>query len=111
MAQSSALTAFYNAYNDWLEAGAPVRQSSKSSFKFQRDLGLCTSLRRWAIHNEYVYGLAIYDIADEMVMQFQAEHLHDYFPFGATAFEYDMNNETMHTCPCRIAWVKSHLSA
>lgn len=106
MIQSANLTKFYNAYNDWQEAGAPEHNA------FEHWFGLCTSLRRWCQYQVRL-GVAVdsWLLTDEMTDQFRENGLDTNYPFGRADFEDCLYHDTMHLSPKRIAWVKAHLSA
>ena len=106
--QSKELISFYNAYNEWLEAGAP----EKNDFGFERTSGLCDSLL-------YYYFLTKYRTLEEfdylktkkqLKEQFKMSNLDSKYPFGVENYSKRWDNNTQHLDPNRIAWVKSHLT-
>lgn len=106
MKQSESLTAFYDAYLDWLNKRA-------RSKKFSRKEGLCTNLIRFLGHEDD--GKACIPEIDEIQKQFGAAGLDRVLPFNSRA-EGDPGycNETFagkaHTNKKRVAWVKAHAS-
>lgn len=108
--QSQLLTEFYNAYNDWLEAGAP------DGVMFHREVGLCSNIASWGNSTKFdhVGGdpafSTVATLRYEMTMQFDADGLSKHYPFGNLSEYTDCrNNSTQHLDPKRIAWVKAHL--
>ena len=99
MKQSPRLTAFYNAYHDWLEAGAPI----ENSYEFSRHWGLCTSII-FCSNSKYCASAA------EMTRQFKMAGLDKFYPFGENEYETGSSSDTQHLDKNRIAWVKAHLT-
>lgn len=98
MKQSPELTAFYNAYNDWLEAGAP----DENKYDFSRSNGLCYNL-------EYGFDGKRREIF-EMKEQFKKAGLDTIHPFGKEIFLAAHAQKVQHLDPNRIKWVKAHLA-
>lgn len=92
MEQSKELTAFYDAYLNWLERGAPNYDP------FKRSLGLCNNLRRWM-------GIVGSAARHEMTTQFKAAGLDESYPFDPTE-PYGLDFK--HDNPARIEWVRAH---
>lgn len=105
MTQSELLTEFYNAYNDWLLAGAP------SSPWFSRFQGLCGNLVRVAAKLEHHHHQHHHvDAQYEMLTQFKEAGLDKAYPFGGPAvYDNEAENDTAHLNQARIDWVKAHL--
>jgi hypothetical protein len=96
MAQSQKLTDFYNAYNNWLNDGAPAHEL------FSRETGLCSCIIMW---------LPGYLQIIEMRSQFAAASLSTCYPFNEEFDDYLADtNKGAHLNPKRIQWVKDHLS-
>ena len=100
--QSKRLTKFYNAYNDWLEAGAP----EDNEYGFSRKIGLCGSI---AYYYEKQSLSVSQKVIAEQTRQFIAAGLDKGYPFGYSAYYVGMSNNNNHLDPNRVAWVKAHL--
>ena len=97
--QSKELTAFYNAYNEWLEAGAP----EENKYGFSGYDGLCCSI--------VVYTRTPFSkIAVEMESQFAGAKLSKTYPFTRSNFIDRYDSGTLHLDPNRRRWVKTHLT-
>lgn len=105
MKQSKELTAFYNAYNDWLEAGAP----EENEYNFHRHGGLCYNI---IYIGAIAYGTKklVGELIPELKEQFEKAHLDKDYPFGRWIYLVARYNDTQHLDPNRIRWVKSHLT-
>lgn len=99
MSQSNELTKFYQAYSDWLDAGAPHRQP------FWRNFGLCSS-----INDVKNLNVSAHVLMDEMSTQFIFAGLNRVHPFGQRIYMEEKAANEMHLNPRRIAWVKSQLN-
>jgi hypothetical protein len=97
MSQSKGLTEFYNAYNDWVNTGAPECNV------FSRSYGLCLNLR--------VYGDSL-NLCNEMKAQFVEAELSCDYPFNESENEYFVECDAGEAAlnPERIKWVQEHLS-
>ena len=122
--QSKELTSFYNAYNEWLEAGAPEH----NDYRFLRSVGLCSalrkysSIRKWAGVFKHVISQENIDIdidnlmvcdktiSLEMESQFDKANLDTKYPFGEIEFCRGVQHESNYLDPNRIRWVKAHLT-
>lgn len=105
MEQSELLTKFYNAYNLWVENGAPA-----TGTPFSRGIGLCSNIEYWALINRMSY-IIVDQLQTELHNQFcQVEGINPHHPFGEADYFRRTFNNTMHECPNRMAWVKAHLS-
>ena len=102
--QSKELTAFYNAYNDWLEAGAP----DKNEYSFSRRDGLCFLLYQFFDKVGETCDNAC-RISKEMKNQFVSAQS-EVYPFGMSNYYERAKNNTQHLDPIRIRWVKAHLT-
>ena len=100
MAQSKELTAFYNAYHNWLLD--PVEYSP-----FSKNEGLCSSIRRFACFNEEHEMKLLYEIRQ----QFKKSGLWSVSPFHQNLDYYFQESDAglCHLNQKRIAWVKAHL--
>lgn len=125
MTQSKQLTEFYNAYNDWLEAGAPERVRVvkflpwiTKAATFTRYNGLCINLSRWAKSIIKADNITTTALVREQEALFHDAGLSRYYPFDALDYanlsntSYNLRSRigTVHECPKRIAWVKAHLA-
>lgn len=90
---SDNLKAFYQAYSEWLDEGAP------DGYMFDRLSGLCYNLWCWS---DYTDGLC-----SEMKQQFRKAGLDTEYPFDETREAY-LECDNMHLNPRRVAWVKEH---
>ena len=99
MKQTPELTAFYNAYHDWLEAGAPA----KNKYGFKRYLGLCSNIKD-GMNSKYILEEC------EMKSQFEKAGLCEIYPFGEDAYNVGNMADAQHLDKNRIAWVKAHLT-
>lgn len=105
--QSELLTAFYRAYLEWVESGAPDEQP------FRRDRGLCSNFDKFILSNcqsddKYVL---FKELNKELKDQFTEAGLCQSFPFNDGSFEYFYNecqSGYPWKNPVRIDWVKSH---
>lgn len=102
MTQSKMLTEFYNNYHDWASEGAPEHPD------FHRGVGLCNCYL-YFLHDHKLPELTREARLDEMEKQFLEAGLNPNYPFGHDAYQDAFANDTMHLCPVRMAWVKSHL--
>ncbi len=102
MSQSKKLTEFYNAYNNWLNAGAPNYEP------FSRTAGLCYGIMTFSDENCKVARI----LKSEMRKQFDAADLDNCTPFNNDENYYadESDDRSMHLNPKRIEWVRSHLS-
>ena len=101
--QSDELTAFYQAYRDWLDAGAIY----KNTFEFHRGVGLCGNLRLFC----FIYGVFGQSqlFLDELEQQFNAADLDKNYPFSsAEIYRLEVERDTAHLNPKRIQWVRDH---
>lgn len=106
MKQSESLTAFYDAYLDWLNKRA-------RSKKFSRKEGLCVNLVKFLGHEDD--GVDIIPALIEMKKQFENAELSRIIPFnrrveGDPGYFYEMSEGKAHTNKKRVAWVKAHAS-
>lgn len=90
---SEQLKAFYKAYAEWLDAGAPHSET------FDRTCGLCNALEE--------FSECDYKLLKEMQQQFTDAGLNWDFPFdeGWKAYHYDDNK---HLNASRVEWVRKH---
>lgn len=91
------LREFYQAYADWVDAGAP------DGNPFRREWGLCTNL--------YFFGYCDDDLLYEMSKQFEAAGLDPELPFNKDWDDYarEYKEDGSHLNAVRIQWVKDHL--
>lgn len=77
----------------WVERGAPEDDEN-----FHRSRGLCIAVR--------------FSGASKLELQdlFQADNLNRDYPFGEFEFYDRADDETMHECPDRLAWVRKMLA-
>lgn len=106
MKQSESLTAFYDAYLDWLNKRA-------RSKKFRRNEGLCVNLLIF-LGQEDADDLNIPQIR-EIKAQFRNAGLCSLLPFnsrvaGDMGYVPEMQLSKAHTNKKRVAWVKAHAS-
>lgn len=90
---SEELKAFYKAYAEWLDSGAPDRKP------FRHRKGLCYSLDEWSDYN--------FDLSDEMQQQFIDAGLSCLYPFDEDSSVFRLD-ENKHLNPARVAWVRKH---
>lgn len=91
---SEELQSFFDAYANWLNAGAPERQP------FSRARGLCGNLRL----NRFE-SLDIFAATDtELSNMFNAV----LYPFGEESYCLGILKGTLHLCPKRRAFVFAH---
>lgn len=119
MPQSKRLTKFYNAYNDWLKAGAPERVQVVSflpwvtkAAPFSRHYGLCLNLNLWYHAQCWCWvpsHAAVQQLVYEQAQLFRDEGLDSVIPFGHSDYVFRRAAGTFHQCPKRIDWVKAHL--
>ena len=99
MKQSHELTAFYNAYNDWLKNCAIDNIFSCCT-------GLCHNLAMYC--NRHLIDKRI--LLLEMKNQFLTAGLDIDYPFGRKQYIYRIVNNNSYLDPNRFAWVKAHLT-
>lgn len=100
--QSAELTRFYQ---DWL-AWAEAPRGEHQPIVFNRSAGLCGSLSLWC----YYTREDTYSIRGEMIRQFLDAGLNVLYPFGNNdTYNFQSNMGTMHECPIRLEWVRTHL--
>ena len=112
MAQSDELTAFYQAYLAWLNAGAPetnvfdTNAHGTNVYGFARGSGLCANLRYFCEHYESHSN----DFQIEMAMQFTEAGLSPRFPFNPNPDDFykEVYKSTCHINPKRVQWVNDH---
>lgn len=104
MPQSELLTLFYQAYTEWLAAGAP------ESNPFSRHHGLCGALRQWANRNDQLAYRAMHE---EMIAQFMHHSTSFLHPFHTFTQEYnrEVDRGEAHLNRDRIKWAKDHAQA
>ena len=90
---SDELKAFYKAYCEWLDAGAPQRKP------FSRGVGLCLSLDYFSGGNP--------DLLEEMYKQFISHGLNGDYPFDKDWFSY-RNDANKHLNKDRVSWVRKN---
>lgn len=102
--QSDELTAFYQDYLAWVEAGAVEVDSDL--YGYSRGSGLCSSLSNFCWRHEYYQ----YVFHHEMKKQFEDAGLSSKIPFNSNIGEYSTESidDTIHLNPKRITWVKDH---
>lgn len=108
--QSKELTAFYRAYNEWLEVGAPDEYHYIDNPNgFIPELGLCNALKKFCTKNNISYKIKSLSI--EMEFQFFKKGLSTIYPFGEKEYDTSVENTGTLCChqPKRIQWVKDHL--
>ena len=93
--QSKELTAFYRAYKQWLDDGAP------DSEPFYRSCGLCSSVED-VITEPFI-------VERELNCQFKDAELNPEYPFGGANYASRTQNKEQHLDPLRIKWVEDHL--
>lgn len=93
--QSKELTAFYRAYKQWLDDGAPDKDP------FHRCCGLCVSVEDFITEP--------FTVEEELHYQFKDAGLNPDYPFGEWNYEYRSSNWEQHLDPLRIKWVEDHL--
>lgn len=110
MKQSDELTAFYQAYRDWVNAGAPIdcQETDDNQYGFSRGSGLCSNLRYYC-SNYGCYGVRNTYVS-EMQGQFYRAGLHIRYPFNATPHHYqiEMGKDACHLNKERMQWVIDH---
>ena len=95
------LAEFYEAYSDWIDAGAP------ESEPFSRRVGLCGSLCLYLTGKGCI--CPVRDMALKLMKsQFIKAGLSRDYPFNNAENSYYVEciNATIHTNKNRIAWVK-----
>ena len=90
---SDELKAFYKAYCEWIDSGAPQRNP------FCRSAGLCLSLDYFSDGDS--------DLAEEMYEQFISHGLNGDYPFDKDSFSY-RNDANKHLNKDRLLWVRKH---
>lgn len=95
--QSEELTAFYRAYAEWLDDGAPNGQP------FFRSFGLCSALDEFLGRTKKKW-----QIKHEMLQQFEAAGLHANYPFGYAEYYRRMEKGTVYLQSKRVKWVREH---
>jgi hypothetical protein len=112
MSQSDELTAFYQAYVDWLDVGAPETVlHPKNPFEFLRGVGLCGNLRLFCFQHSCYGHHTMY--AGEMIRQFVEAGLDKQYPFNRyskdeNSMSIEMRQDTCHINPKRLQWAKNH---
>ena len=112
MTQSDELTAFYQAYLAWLNAGAPEDfDRTKNPFDFLRGVGLCGNLRLFCFHHK-CYGHHTVYVA-EMLNQFVEAGLDKQYPFNRyskdeNSMSIEIRQDTCYINPKRVQWVNNH---
>jgi hypothetical protein len=103
MVQSEELTKFYQAYNDWLERGAPNNKP------FSHKQALCGSLERFY---EKLPPVEKLNLVSELRCQLEDAGLDTRLPFDKNwvSFHLSYQNSRLHLNPKRVAWVKEHLN-
>lgn len=103
--QSDELTAFYQAYRDWVNAGA---DENKTKYGFMTGLALCGNLRQFC----FFYGCFAQSerFIDEMTEQFGTAGLSKRIPFNRTISEFynESEEDRMHLNTHRWQWVLNH---
>lgn len=94
---SETLKAFYQAYLEWVESGAP------DGLPFERHAGLCYNLRHC-----FIYPTGLNEALREMEGQFIEAGLDESFPFGRDNFYKRLYGDSQHKDRKRIAWVRKH---
>lgn len=99
--QSAELTRFYQAWLAWAKT-----PNSDHPINFNRSSGLCGSLSLWCF-----YALEdSHHIRDEMLRQFLEAGLDVMYPFNNhDTYNFQANMGTMHECPIRLEWARTHL--
>lgn len=95
------LAEFYEAYSDWIDAGAPEGEP------FSRRIGLCGSLCLYLTSKGCI--CPVRDMALQLMKsQFIKAGLSRDYPFNNADNSYYMEsiNGTIHTNKNRVAWVK-----
>lgn len=102
--QSKELTAFYRAYNEWLDSGASYFKDNP--YGFLPRLGLCYALRKYCENNSSYKVLS-----KEMKSQFIKSGRNKIYPFGEKEYNNsaDFGGEPCCYQPERVKWVKDHL--
>lgn len=107
MSQSDELTAFYQAYVEWLGVGAPETvDHPKNPFEFLRGAGLCANLRYFCEkHSCFSRKFQI-----EMGAQFTEAGLDLCFPFNRFSEDFyrEVYKDTCYINPKRVQWVNNH---
>ena len=93
---SSELLAFYRAWLEWAEQGAPA------DAMFDRSAGLCASLK--------VYSGNTRRLGEELMVQFYSAGLSTLYPFGELAFDRGRRWRSMHADPERVQWVRDRIA-
>lgn len=107
--QSDELTAFYQAYRDWLNAGAnETTNDANNPFGFFRGVGLCGNLRLFCFQHS-CYGHHTIYVA-EMIKQFVDAGLDKQYPFNSyskdeNSMSIEMRQDTCHINSKRVQWV------
>lgn len=99
MEQSEDLTAFYQAYLEWVEDGAPER----NGLGFCRMFGLCHNASKYAM-NRLRDDQSIWF---EMQAQFKGVGLEEYYPFGGREAYISEDDCTKNYQ--RMKWVRDHV--
>ena len=101
---SETLQAFYVAYKQWLDDGAPI-----NDLAFDREDGLCWCLNMYLMQSDSLLNSEKSVIREEMTNQFIEANLDESYPFGPrNVFTRDEINAAMHLNKKRIAWVNNH---
>lgn len=99
---SPELKAFYRAYRDWLDAGAPEFEP------FARFDGLCCNISR-LYRLEKPGDMELRKrLRDELGAQFRAAGLSDTFPFGERSYYLRHDKDSQHLHKPRVKWVREH---
>lgn len=110
MKQSDELTAFYQAYWDWVKAGAlsDGETSSKNVYGFYRGTGLCANLRYFCNAHNCFGGYTQFD--DEMVSHFIEAGLHCRTPFNQSMPDVylEAKDDSAYLNRKRMQWVIDH---
>lgn len=101
---SPALLAFYIDWLAWAEAGAP-----DDSACFTPGIGLCNN----AWYHAQLHGREKpHEVEEELHKQFRAAGRYGermYYPFGQADYLKRSDNDSLHLCPKRLAWVRARI--
>lgn len=99
---SEELKAFYIAYRDWLDAGAPNYEP------FARHDGLCSNIGRLYKVEKPGDTTLRRRLRDELSAQFRAARLDSTFPFGERSYHMRHDKDSQHLHKPRVKWVREH---
>lgn len=93
---SKELYKFYCEWLEWAESGG------KSHPIFVQWCGLCHNLSKYSWFNE--------KLSQELKKEFKSKHLSTAYPFGKRMYMKQAAEESLHTDPNRLAWVRERIA-